>query len=298
MLPSRQQGLHVRGDAGDAEETRLLVEETLEPVRVVPLLAHEVQEDAGVEVTAARTHHDAADGGQSHRRVHRASIPDGDQARAVAEVRNDRPRQGARTEHADDVFVGQPVKAVASQRLAPEPARERKAPRELRHASMKRRIEARDLGQVGIALDDRLDDLERAREMQRGQRSHLSQRREQRGVDPLRRRVRGPAVHESVPDRRGRGHAALLEVGEHPSHGRAMLGGLARRIGPHRAARQQLLLRLAHPIQREFERGGAGVETQDVLRHRSTSSRAPRANPRDARGHTPGVASAWPGTRR
>src|SRR5260370_25803132 len=171
----------------------------------VALLTHQIEKDARVEIAAARAHHDATDGREAHRGVYGMSIPDGNQARAVSEMGDDRPRQGSRAEHADDVLVRESVKAVMPQLVAPERARERKALSQLRHISMKCRIEARNLWHLGIALGHRLDDLDLRGEMQWRKRYQPSQRGEQRFVDPLRCPMGGPAMHQPVPDRRGLG---------------------------------------------------------------------------------------------
>ena len=197
----------------------------------------------------------------------------GNQTRAVAEVADDRPPPSGGTEHADDVLVREPVKAVPSQPLAPEFARKRKPLRQLGHGSMEGCVETRGLREIGKVRRHRADDLELAGKMKRRERDQLAKRGEQRRVDPLWPCVIGSAVHEPVPDSIGSGESMLLEGVEYLPHGRAMLGELAGHVGQRlamrtpqpettirlaesfdHAAREQRLRLVAHPIQGEFER--------------------------------------------
>src|SRR5882724_8974592 len=55
-LALREQCLHVRRGAGDAEQTRLRVDEPLEPLPIVALVPHQVEEHTRVEIAGARAH--------------------------------------------------------------------------------------------------------------------------------------------------------------------------------------------------------------------------------------------------
>ena len=93
--------------------------------------SQQVDDHAGVEVAGARAHHEPAGRGEAHGGVDAAARRcTRDHARAVAEVRDDRPAERARAERADDVLVRQPVEAVAAHARS-RAARQRQALRDL-----------------------------------------------------------------------------------------------------------------------------------------------------------------------
>ena len=68
------------------------------------------------------------------------------------------------------VGVRQPVKTVPLDALRSILARHGQNPRDARHLAVKRRIEARDLRNLGMPPRDRLDQLDLDRQMFRGKR--------------------------------------------------------------------------------------------------------------------------------
>jgi hypothetical protein len=80
--------LHVGRRPGDAEETRLVIDEPLERGRIMSLVGEKMDEHAGIEVARARAHHDAAGRREAHRRVDRRAVAHGRQAAACRGARD------------------------------------------------------------------------------------------------------------------------------------------------------------------------------------------------------------------
>ena len=55
------------------------------------MMLHQIEDDAGIDRAAARSHHEAVDGGESHGRGDAAAVLHRAQARAVAEMGEDNP---------------------------------------------------------------------------------------------------------------------------------------------------------------------------------------------------------------
>jgi len=55
------------------------------------MMLHQIEDDAGIDRAAARSHHEAVDGGESHGRGDAAAVLHRAQARTVAQVREDNP---------------------------------------------------------------------------------------------------------------------------------------------------------------------------------------------------------------
>ena len=104
---------HVGFPPGERSEAGLAIEEGFESVGVEAVVAHEKDEDAGVEVSGAGGHGDAAGGGESHAGVDGAAVEDGGEAGSVAEVSARRRGRDLRTEAVKDGFVGEAVEAVS-----------------------------------------------------------------------------------------------------------------------------------------------------------------------------------------
>ena len=131
-----EQHLHVRADAGHAEKAGLVIDEACERRHVVAFVRQEMDEDAGIEIAAARAHHEAAARRESHRRVDGTTVTHRRHAGAVAEVRDHRAAERRCPDGRDDVLVRQAVEAVAPDTLRPEQVRERQALRHLGHAAV------------------------------------------------------------------------------------------------------------------------------------------------------------------
>jgi hypothetical protein len=136
-------------------------------------------------------------------------------------------------QHARDVLVGQTVEAVAPDAVVMEAARQGEPVRELGMAAVERGIEAGHLRQVGL---DRGDGADHAKEV---------------GV------TRGAIVRPAPVDQ----DLALCVLGDEM---RQCADALDLPLG-----RQQRPVVLADPVDREFQAGGAGIDGQDGVGHRS-----------------------------
>ena len=138
-------------------------------------------------------------GGHADAHVERA------QAGAGAEMRDDhaalrKPGRFAR-ELPGDPFEGQAVEAIAPDPGFRDRPRQRELLRNPRHRVMKSGVEAGDLRDARAGLPHRADRREIVRQMDRIERDHGFERREQRGVQPLGYDVICAAVDDAVADR-------------------------------------------------------------------------------------------------
>src|ERR1700756_2330300 len=83
------QRLYVTLAGRKSEEAALMVEQIFNLVGVQLLVAHEIEEDARIKITRARTHRDAARGSETHGGVDRYTVANSAEARSVTEVRED-----------------------------------------------------------------------------------------------------------------------------------------------------------------------------------------------------------------
>ena len=116
------------------------------------LALQQMQQHAGVERAAARAHHQTVERGEAHRRGDAAQSAHRAEARAAAEVRDDRaPARGvavALGERDRHVLVGQAVKAVAPHAAFPQGMRQRATSARPAAACGESGVEARHLRQV------------------------------------------------------------------------------------------------------------------------------------------------------
>src|SRR5260370_30107060 len=164
-----------------------MVYQALEALRVVALFFEEIEEDAGVEVAAARDHHEAAGRRESHGGVERPAVAYRRHARAVAKVGDDDARGCRAAEGLHDVFERDTVKAEAANSLVPQRARQREALGHFGHLPMESGVEARHLRQVRITRGRGLDAFEFARKMERRELDQTPQRLCYSRSAPLRR---------------------------------------------------------------------------------------------------------------
>ena len=155
-----QQGPHVVADAGDTEQSGLVIEQIAHLGRGHPLLLHQVENDARIEIAAAAAHGQAIERRKAHGRRHALAPMDRTQAGAAAEMGHDNAAiGGCRTkdvgQNAGDVFIGKAVKPVPPDALGGEPARQRERGGDLRLSMVKGRVEARDLRQCRVKLRER-----------------------------------------------------------------------------------------------------------------------------------------------
>ena len=289
-IPPLQQRLHVRARSRDAQQARLVVHEPLQPVGIIAFPSQQVDRDAGVQVSAAGSHHEAARRRQAHRRVHGHPVPHRGHAGAITQMRDDGSSTGGRPEPPHDVFVGEAVEAVALDPGIPERAGQRQSPGQLGHSMVERRIEAGNLRQRGEPRGHCLHDRQLAGEMQRGQGDEPAESLEEARIHAFRRRVLGSAVDQAMPDGVQRGKPAALQRVEDRMHRSGVVRIVARRLrrgriaivqpeaplleaNPlHRARHQPALVAPCRGglvfVDRELQRGGAGVETEDPARLR------------------------------
>ena len=130
-----------------------------------------------------------------------------------------------RREFLHQIGVGQAVEAVALDALRRVAPRDRQQPGDPRHGAVKRGVEARHLGQLRMALPERLDQPDLARQVLGVIRRDAVQFREQLRRDPLRFGMRH-AVHHAVSHGLDRREDRLrLEPVQQNAHRRAVVGG-------------------------------------------------------------------------
>jgi hypothetical protein len=151
--------------AADRQEARFPIDELLERVRTEPVLARQVEQDAGVKVTGPRPHQDPARRREPHRGVDRAAILDGRQAGAAAQVGDHHARGRVGPERGHHVLVREAVEAVATNVL--EARRQRQHAGDLGQGGVERGVEADDLRQPRMARRHRFDAGEARRHVER-----------------------------------------------------------------------------------------------------------------------------------
>src|SRR5262249_6548357 len=181
------------------------------------------------------SHWEAVERGEAHgalqalprmERAHRGSAAEmsHDNA-ALGDVRREL-RQLAR-----DVFVGESVKAVAADALLVEPLGQRVAVGDLWMAAMEGGVEAGDLGELRLPLQQGSDGAEIVRLMEWRKRRKSLESLDHGCVDQNRRTVIRTAMHHAVSDRDGQasdlGAQELNDLAERGRH----VGGLGRRPG-------------------------------------------------------------------
>jgi hypothetical protein len=107
------QAPHVAADARDSEEAGTVIDQLFEVDGIVLLLAHQIDQDAGIEITAARAHNHAAGRGQSHAGVDRFAAFDRGDACAIAEMRDYQAVRQIVRKLVHDRFARKAVKPVA-----------------------------------------------------------------------------------------------------------------------------------------------------------------------------------------
>ena len=151
-----------------------LIQQLLDRARIHAAFVHQVQHDTRIEVARARSHRQAIDCGETHRRGDAAAGLQRAHAGAVAEVQHDRPARGGsgvdRRQHRGDVFVTQAVETVAAHARLVHFVGQSEHLREFRIGAMKRRIEAGDLRHLRGALHHCTDRGEVVRLVQRRER--------------------------------------------------------------------------------------------------------------------------------
>ncbi len=115
-----QKEAHVGGVSRNTEKTRPVVDQVLNGLVGVGLVAEKIQKNPGIEIAAAGSHHEAAGWRESHGRIDGLAKGYGRHARTVAEMGDDETLallfggQGA-----EDVFIRQAMKTIFAHTLVP-----------------------------------------------------------------------------------------------------------------------------------------------------------------------------------
>ncbi len=119
------------------------------------------------------------------------------------------------------------MKAVTPHADGLEPPRDRHNLGHAGHVMMKRRVEARNLGQVGISVSERLDQLDLTRQMFRVPRADPAQFHDQIGRDPFGLMVAAAAMDDTVPNGGDLGQAnSAFEPIDQEASGRLLIWGI------------------------------------------------------------------------
>src|ERR1700680_3875253 len=104
---------HVAANARYPQEAGAVIDQLFEHGRIEFLLPHQIDQDAGIEIAAARAHDHPAGWGQSHAGVDRFAAPDRGDAGAIAEMGNYQAVRQIPTKLAHDRLTRKAVKSVA-----------------------------------------------------------------------------------------------------------------------------------------------------------------------------------------
>jgi hypothetical protein len=218
------QAPHVAADARDSEEAGTVIDQLFEVDGIVLLLAHQIDQDAGIEITAARAHNHAAGRGQSHAGVDRFAALDRSDAGAIAEMSDDQTVGQAAAELAKDRFAGKAVKPVALDAGRLQFLGDRQNPRDLGQLGVKRGVEAGGLRQLGEVLPCHVDHRQRRRDMQRSESSRGVELPEHGIVDQAMAAKPGSAMHEAMSDGGGGGHIGIGQESADADDRRSLAG--------------------------------------------------------------------------
>src|SRR5436305_8133144 len=162
-----------------------MVEQLVQHVGVIFLSLQKVKKHPRIKVSAARSHHDTADGSESHCRLDRGAVANSRNAAAIAEMSDHHTRRQCIAQNVHDGFAGEAVKAVAPQSLFPKLTPERQSSCILGQRAMKNGIEAGDLWDVGIVTNRLPQDIESRDQMQRREGDSLFDLSQDVTRDPL-----------------------------------------------------------------------------------------------------------------
>ena len=149
-----KQGAHVAGNAGDAEQARLLIEQLFDGTGIHLQLVHQIEDDPRVQVAAAGAHRQSVHGGEAHGAGHALAVVDRAHAGAVAQMQHhgaSRRRAGVNLrQDGGDVFIGQAVEAVAPHAPLRDFGRQGEHLGHLRLAAMESGVETGHLQQLRL----------------------------------------------------------------------------------------------------------------------------------------------------
>jgi len=175
------------------------------------LLACQIDQDAGIEISTAGPHDRSAGWGQAHAGVNGMTALDGGDANAIAEMRDDEPIRRIVSELAHNRLAGKAVKSIALDATRSQFLGEGKGARDIRHPSVKRRIEAGNLWQLRKMLLREANDRQRRRIVQRREGGCCFELTQHGVVDQAMATKIRPTVHYAMPDRDRLGLSTVRE---------------------------------------------------------------------------------------
>ena len=195
-LAGRQLAHVTRNTTGDAQQPAFVIQQMLQRLRTHAVLAHQVQQHAGVQAPRARAHQHTVQGTEAHGCAATDPVVHTAQTCAIAQMSNDCPPL-CRTlivvrEHAGDVFVRQAVKAIAPKALRGERRRQAETGFEHVQSVVKRGIETGELHQPAVLTAQIGHGCQAQRLMQRRQRNKRLHVSHEHSIDP-RRHLRAAA---------------------------------------------------------------------------------------------------------
>ncbi len=117
-----QELFHVARTPGNPQQTRLVIEEMLEPLGVVALFREEIKQDPRIQITAAGPHHQSPRGGQPHGGILTATMGKGGHAGTITQMGNNGGGLTPIGELALDEFVGKTMKSILAHTFVPKMA--------------------------------------------------------------------------------------------------------------------------------------------------------------------------------
>src|SRR5712692_9629850 len=180
-----------------------MIEKMIKLLRVVGLVAQQVQQESGIKIAAARPHHDAAGRCESHGRFNRAAIQDSGHAGAVPQMRHHRFLREIWPKRMHDGFTGEPVEPISPYSLLPETLRKWKSRRVLRQGAMECSIQTRNLRHARKAFRRKANDFKRGRDVNRSKNGSCFELFENSRCDLLMLPHAWPAMHHAMADNIG-----------------------------------------------------------------------------------------------
>src|ERR1700730_4944347 len=158
---------HVAANARNTQEAGTVIDQLFEHRRIELLLTHQIDQNAWIEIAAARAHDHPAGWGQSHAGVDRFAAFDRGDACAIAEMGNYEEVRQIVCKLVYDGFARKAVKPVALDTLQLQFLGDRKDTCDLCQFGVKSGVETRHLGKPRKMLLCEADDRQSRWNMQR-----------------------------------------------------------------------------------------------------------------------------------
>ena len=284
----------------DAEQAGFVIDEVMELVNRQPPGPHQVANQAGIDIAAARAHHQPRGRSEAHRRVDASAFADRRKARPGTEVGKDDSTSGCLRaadpgQFLHHVGVGKAMEAVATDPRRLITPRDRYDLGDAREVVMEGGIEARHLRQLRIDAQERLDRPDLAGQVVGVVGDDLAQLLEELGRDELRsEEALTPVYHAMADDGNVLQRDEVSESLDQEVYGRRLIRGLDLAVllvttslghdepgswhpDPLNPTGQEPLGPISRREQRELEARRAAVDRQDVGSVRPLGLRATRA---------------------